>query len=65
MPVGRRRTKWLDYIEDHGWNRLGLYRSEIQSVLVDRELWRFNLELLPRNPLGKAGEEKRKITTLL
>ena len=45
--VGRPRTRWLDYIEDLGWNRLGLYPSEMQSVLVDREMWRLNLELLP------------------
>ena len=37
-PVGRPRTRWLDYIENLGWNRLGLYPSEMQSVLVDREM---------------------------
>ena len=46
-PVGRPRTRWLDYIEDLGWNRVGLHLSEMQSVLVDREVWRLNLELLP------------------
>ena len=34
-PVGRPRTRWLDYIEDLGWNRLGLYPSKMQFVLVD------------------------------
>ena len=24
-PVGRSRTRWLDYIEDLGWNRLGFF----------------------------------------
>ena len=38
-PVKRPRTRWLDYFEDLGWNRLGLYPSEMQSVLVDREVW--------------------------
>ena len=45
--VGRPQTKWLDYIEVLGWNRLGLYPREMQSVLVDREMWQLNLELLP------------------
>ena len=27
-PVGRPRTRWTDYIEDLGWNRLGLRPSE-------------------------------------
>ena len=38
-PVGRPRTRWLNYIEDLGWNRLGLHPSEMQFVLVDREVW--------------------------
>ena len=58
-PVGGPRTRWLDYIKDLGWNRLGLHPSEMQSVLVGRKVWRLNLELLPRNSLGKAGEEKK------
>ena len=36
--VGRPRTRWLNYIEDFGWNRLGLYPSKMQSMLVDREV---------------------------
>ena len=36
--VVRLRTRWLDYIKDLGWNHLGLRPSEIQSVLVDREV---------------------------
>ena len=58
--VERSRTRWLDYIKDLGWNRLGFSLSEMQSVLVNREVWRLNLELLPRNPQGKAGKEKRR-----
>ena len=46
-PVGRPRTKWTDYIEDLGWNRLGLHPSEMIDVMEDREMWRLNLELLP------------------
>ena len=28
-PVARRRLRWLDYIEDLDWNRLGHHLSEI------------------------------------
>ena len=45
--VGRPRTRWTDYIEDLGWNRLGLRPSEMMEVMEDREVWRLNLELLP------------------
>ena len=27
--------------------------------MEDREVWRLNLELLPRNPHGKAGNEEK------
>ena len=46
-PVERLQTRWLDYIEDLGWNRLELHPNKLPSVLVDREKWRLNLELLP------------------
>ena len=46
-PVGRPRTRWTDYVEDLGWNRLGLRPSEMMEVMEDREVWRLNLELLP------------------
>ena len=42
-PDGRPRTRWIDYIEDLGWNRLGLHPSEMMDVIEDRELWRLNL----------------------
>ena len=48
------RTKWLDYIEDLGWNRLGLRQSKMQSVLVDREMWWLNMELLSPKPSRKS-----------
>ena len=54
-PVGRTRTKWFDYIEDLGWNRLGLHPREVRSVLVDREVWRLNLELLPSQSSKTTG----------
>ena len=37
-PVGRPRTRWTAYIEDLGWNRLGLYPSELMEVIEDREV---------------------------
>ena len=55
-PVGRPRTRWTDYIEDLGWNRLGLHPSEMMEVMEDREVWRLNLELLPPQPSRKSGQ---------
>ena len=37
---------------------LGFNPSEMMDVMEDREVWRLNLELLPRKPHGKAGNEK-------
>ena len=55
-PVGRPRTRWTDYIEDLGWNRLGLRPSEMMEVMEDRKVWRLNLELLPPQPSRKSGQ---------
>ena len=55
-PVGRPRTRWTDYIEDHGWNRLGFYPRETIEVMEDCEVWRLNLELLPPQPSWKSGQ---------
>ena len=63
-PVGRPRTRWTDYIEDLGWNRLGLRPSEIMEVMEDREVWRLNLELLPTQPSRKSGQRRKKKKTL-
>ena len=59
-PVGRPRTRWTDYIEDLGWNRLGLRPSKMMDVMEDHEVWRLNVELLPRNSHGIAGNEERR-----
>ena len=59
-PVGRPRTRWTDYIEDLGWNRLGLRPSEMMEVMEDREEWRLNLELLPPQPSRKSGQWRKK-----
>ena len=39
-PVGRHRTRWTNYNEDLGRNRLGLHLSEMMDVMEDREKWR-------------------------
>ena len=44
------------YIEDLKLNRLGRHPSE---MMEDRELWRLNFVLLPRNPHRKACNEER------
>jgi len=49
-PVGRPRTRWVDYIEDLGWNRLGLQPSEMLAAVADRDVWRLSLKLLPPKP---------------
>ena len=36
--VGRSQTRWLVYIKNFGWKRLGLYPSKMQSELVDRKM---------------------------
>ena len=63
-PVGRPRTRWTDYIKDLGWNRLGLHPSEMMEVMEDREVWRLNLELLPRQPSWKSRQWRKKKKTL-
>ena len=60
-PFRRRRTRWLVYIEDLGRNRLK-HSSEMQFVLVNREMWRFNLELLPLQHFRKSGRKKESFT---
>ena len=55
-PVGRPTTRWTDYIQDLGWNSLGLYPSEMMEVMEDREVWRLNLQLLPLQPSRKSGQ---------
>ena len=45
-PIGRQRTRWIDSIEDLGWNKFGHRPSEIQSVSVNQKVWRLNLGLL-------------------
>ena len=55
-PVGRPVTRWTDYIEDLGRNRLVLHQSERMDVMEYREMWRLNLELLPPHPSRKSEQ---------
>ena len=59
-PVGQPRTRWTNYIEDLGWNRLGLRPSKMMDVMEDREVWRLNLKLLPPQPSRKSGQWRKK-----
>ena len=54
-PVGRPRQRWMNHIEDLGWNRLGLTLEEMKEVVEDRDVWRLILELLPPQPSRKSG----------
>ena len=49
-PVARTGTRWTNYVQDFGWNLLGLHLSKMMNVVEDREVWRLNLELLPPQP---------------
>ena len=64
-PVERPRTRWTDYIEDLGWNRLGLRPSKMMEVMEDRKVWRLNLELLPPQPSRKSGQWRKKKKKIL
>ena len=55
-PVGRPKTRWTDYIEDLGWNRLRLRPSKMMEVMEDREVWRLNLEQLSPQLSRKSGQ---------
>ena len=45
-----------NYIEDLGWDRLELYPSKMMEMMEDHEVWRLNLQFLPRKPHGKSGQ---------
>ena len=55
-PVGQPRTRWTNYIEDLGWNCLGLHPSEMMDVMEDCEVWWLNLKLLLRQPSRKSRQ---------
>ena len=49
-PIGRPRTRLLQHIESLDRNRLGPGPNKLKEVVVvvDRDVWRLNLEMLPR-----------------
>ena len=52
-------TSETNCIEDLGWNRLGLYPSEMMDVKEDREVWRLNLDLPRPQPFRKSGQSRK------
>jgi len=50
------RTRWLDYITDLAWSRLGVEPAELSELADDREVLQVLLGLLPSRPSPK---EKR------
>ena len=49
-----------DCVENLNWSRLGLHPSEMQFVLVDREVRRLNMVLRLLQP-SVAEESKRRV----
>ena len=58
-PVERPRTRWTNYIEDFGWNRLELRPRKMMVVIEDREVWPFILEV-PLSQAIRKSEQCRK-----
>jgi len=54
--VGRPQTRWADYIEDLGWNRLELQPSEMLEVVAGGSI----LSCCPRKPHGHERDLKEK-----
>jgi len=61
-PVERPWTRWQDYSEDLGWNRLGLQPSEMLEVVADLMCGGSILSCCPRNPHGheRALKEEKE-----
>ena len=65
-PVGRPKTRRINYIDNPGWNHLGLHSSEMMDVIEDGEVWRLKiLSCCPCNPHRKTGNEERRRKTHL
>ena len=54
------KTRWTNFIEDLGCNRLRLHPSKMMDVMEDREVSGLISSCCPRNPNGKAGNEERR-----
>ena len=58
MARGRPKTRWRDYVEDLSWSRLDIPAEHLSFVAEDRDAWRIQLELLPRDPPRISGFRK-------
>ena len=54
-PRGEPKTRWRNYVEDLAWSRLGIAPAKFPLVAGDRDAWRSQLELLPRNSKRTSG----------
>ena len=61
-PIGRPRTRWHNYVEYLAWSCLGIPAAELPLVAGDRDAWRSQLELLPRNPKRTSGQREKHCT---
>ena len=59
-PVGQPRTTQTNYIEDVGWNCLGLHLSETMEVMEDHTVCQLYLELLSPGTLRKKRAIKKE-----
>ena len=57
-PRGRPRTRWRDYVEDLSRSRLGIPGEHLSFIAEDRDAWRLQLELPPRDPPRISGSRK-------
>ena len=55
-PIEPPTTKWTNYIEDLGWNRLGLHPREMMFVIKYGKVRQLNLELLSLQRSRKSGQ---------
>ena len=54
-PKGRPRTLWRNYVKDLAWLRLKILPAKLPLVAGNRDAWRSQLQLLPRNPTLSAA----------
>ncbi|KAM9351969.1 uncharacterized protein tmed6 [Symphorus nematophorus] len=54
---GRPRTHWRVYISHLAWERLGIPQEELESVVMERDIWNSLLSLLPPQPNPGYVEE--------
>ena len=58
-PRGRPRNRWRNYVEDLTWSRLEIPPVKLLLTAGDRDVWRFQLEvLLPQLQKDKWAKGK-------